>query len=389
VTAGRNGAVWAAVVPAAGSARRMGFDKTLARVHGVPVLARTIFGLRRSGLERVLVGVRDAARVRAEVLRPFGLDDVALVVGGETRAETVALCLAHLPDATTHVVVHDAARPNCSADLIGRVMAAAEESGAAAAALPVVDSVHRVGGAGCIVETLDRSDLRLAQTPQAFHLPLLLRAHQEVPAGSDDAGMVAALGVPVRLVDGERDNAKLTVPADMPPGDDASTVPFAVGLGHDIHRLVPGRPLVLGGVRIPYECGLLGHSDADVVCHAVADALLGAAGLGDIGRHFPPGDPVYAGADSLVLLARCRAMAEDAGWRPVQADCLVLAERPRLAPYAESMRAALAMAIRIPSGRINVKAGTNEGLGAVGRGEGIAAQAVVLAVPSRAPARPL
>ena len=157
-------------------------------------------------------------------------------------------------------------------------------------------------------------------------------------------------------------------------------VPFAVGLGQDIHRLVPGRRLVLGGVEVPFERGLLGHSDADVLSHALADAVLGAAALGDIGRHFPPADPAYAGADSLVLLARCRELAAAAGWCPWQVDCLVIAEEPRLSPHVERIRAKLAEVLGVAPARVNVKAGTNEGLGSLGRGEGIAAQAVVLAV---------
>lgn len=382
-------AVWAAVLPAAGASRRMGFDKTMALLDGIPILGHALLGLRRAGLRHIVVGVRDVATVRSAVLAPLGLADVALTAGGETRAQTVARCLAALPGTVTHVLVHDAARPYCSPALVGRVMAAAEEWGAAAAALPVVDTVHRVDDAGCIAETLDRGVLRLAQTPQGFRVDLLRRAHREAAAGTDDAGMVAALGVPVQLVQGERENVKLTVPGDLRPPGAPTPPPFAVGMGHDVHRLVPDRPLILGGVRIPFERGLLGHSDADVVCHALADAVLGAAGIGDIGRHFPPGDPAFAGADSLRLLAICRARAEEAGWIPVQADCLVLAEAPRLAPHAEAMRAALAGALRIPAGRVNIKAGTNEGLGAIGRGEGIAAQAVVLAVaaPPAGPAR--
>jgi len=385
MTAAQAGAVWAAVVPAAGSARRMGFDKTLALIEGVPVLARTLLLLRRAGLRQIVVGVRDEATVRARALTPFGLTEVGVVPGGATRSATVARCLEQLPADTTHVLVHDGARPHCSAELVRAVMVAAEGAGAAAAALPIFETVHRVGEDGCISATLDRERLWRAQTPQAFEVGLLRRAHAAASPGSDDAGMVAALGVPVRVVEGEHTNVKLTVAEDMapPPGTQAPSV--AVGFGQDIHRLVAGRRLVLGGVEIPFERGLLGHSDADVLSHALADAVLGAAGRGDIGQHFPPGDPAYLGADSLTLLARCRLLAAEAGWRPFQADCLVLAERPHLAPYAEAMRRTLAAVLEIDPLRCNVKAGTNEGLGPVGRGEGVEAQAVVLLV--RAPAR--
>lgn len=371
-------AVWAAVVPAAGLGRRMGFDKLLAPWHGSPVLAHTLLGLRRAGLTQLVVGVRDAAAVRTAVLEPFGLEGARLVPGGASRAETVARCLEALPAGVTHVLVHDAARPHCSVALIHAVMDAAEREGAAAAALPVVDTVHRADGQERIAETLDRSALRLAQTPQAFTLELLSRAHREGRSGSDDAGMVASLGVPVHLVPGAPENVKLTVPADLPAAG-GEPMPWAVGLGHDVHRLVPGRPLILGGVRIPHELGLLGHSDADVLAHAVADAVLGAAGLGDIGRHFPPDDPAWEGADSLLLLRRCRGLAAAAGWRPAQVDCLVQAERPRLLPHAGAMADNIGGALGIAAGRVNVKAGTNEGMGFVGRHEGMAAQAVVLA----------
>lgn len=378
------GGTWAAVVPAAGSSRRMGFDKLLARIHGVPVLTQTLWSLRGAGLTRLVVGVRDVSRIRAEALVPYGLNDVIVVAGGDTRAETVAVCLSHLPEEATHVVVHDGARPYCSWEVMRRVMAAAWETGAASAALPAVDTVHRVRATDdCIAETVDRRAIRLAQTPQAFQVALLRRAHRECPPGSDDAGMVAALGISVRLVEGGRENVKLTVPSDMPSAGDMAPPPFAVGLGHDVHRLVPGRPLILGGVKIPFERGLMGHSDADALSHAVADAVLGAAGLGDIGQHFPPDDPAYTGANSLVLLARCRQMAVAAGWRPVQADCIVIAEEPRLSPHVDPIRATLSGVLCVQPHRVNVKCGTNEGLGHLGRGEGVAAHAVVLAVRAR------
>lgn len=371
---------WAAVVPAAGASTRMGFDKTLARLGPVPVLTRTILCLRAAGLRYIVAGVRDERRVRREALVPFALHGVHLVAGGESRAATVAACLEALPPVISHVVVHDAARPHASPPLIQRVMEAAARGGAATAALPVVDTLHRAGPDGAILETPERAGLWQAQTPQAFRLDWLRAAHSEAAAGTDDAGMVAASGRRVQLVLGERANVKLTVAADLAAAAAEGPVPFAVGLGQDIHRLVPGRRLVLGGVEVPFERGLLGHSDADVLCHALADAVLGAAALGDIGRHFPPGDPAYAGADSLVLLARCRELAAAAGWCPWQVDCLVIAEEPRLSPHVERIRTKLAEVLGVAPARVNVKAGTNEGLGSLGRGEGIAAQALVLAV---------
>ena len=370
-------AVWGAVVPAAGASTRMGCDKILARIDGVPVIVRTLTALRTAGIPWLTVGVRSAGGaddLRA-VLVEHGLGGACLVSGGETRAATVARCLERLPDAVSHVVVHDGARPFATPGLIARVMAAAEVDGAACAAMPVVDALHRSDATGRIVASPERDGLWRAQTPQAFRRDLLARAHRGGRVAADDAGLVAASGSPVRLVRGEEANLKLTFPEDLHSGSGGTT---AIGFGADVHRLVEGRALVLGGVRIPWDRGLLGHSDADVVCHALADAVLGAAGLGDIGQHFPSDDPAYAGADSLQLLRHCCALARTAGWRPLQADCLITAQRPRLAPHVPAMRQALAAALGAPEARVNVKAGTAEGLGALGREEGIGAQAVVL-----------
>lgn len=365
----------AAVVAAAGSSTRMGLDKILALVDGRPVLTRSLQVLRAAGMERIVVGVRpgSAESVRSTALVPYGLDQVTLTDGGPTRSATVRSSLAALPPEIDYVLVHDAARPFCTPSLVRRVLEAAERYGAACAALPLVDTVHRAAPSGEIAQTLDRTSLWGAQTPQAFRRELLEAAHARGAEGTDDAGLVAALGVAVRLVEGERTNIKVTYPKDLVPDPG-----FAVGYGQDVHRLVPGRRLVLGGVTVPHDRGLDGHSDADVLCHAVADAVLGASGLGDIGRHFPPSDPRWAGADSLDLLRRCVEMAAACGWRPTQADCLVTAERPRLAPFSEEMRARLADALGCAPDRVNVKAGTAEGLGALGRQEGIGATAVVL-----------
>lgn len=369
-------AVWAGVVPAAGASRRMGRDKLLAPAGGMPVLARTLRVLRAAGLERIAVGVPAGAppggALRA-ALEPFGRDGTDLVPGGATRAETVARCLAALPADVTHVVVHDGARPYCTPALVQRVMDAAVAHGAACAALPCVDTVHRAGAGPTIAGTPDRAALWLAQTPQAFRRSLLERAHRLGGPATDDAGLVAAHGGEVHLVEGERANVKVTFPEDLAPEP-----ALRVGSGYDVHRLVPGRPLVLGGVRIPWPAGLDGHSDADVLAHAVCDAVLGAAGLGDLGRHFPPEDPRWRGADSLGLLRQCVARAAERGLVPIQADTLVVAEAPRIAPHAAAMAAHLAAALSVAPDRVNVKAGTNERLGALGRGEGIGAHAVVL-----------
>ena len=368
---------WVALVPAAGLSSRLGQDKTLISWHGLPALTRVVQTLRAAGIPDVVVGVRAGTEdgVRERALRPYGLE-ATLVAGGDTRRDTVARCLAAAAPEATHALVHDAARPDCSPALVRRVMAAAERTGAATCGLPVVDTIHEVDAAGAICRTPARSRLWRAQTPQAFTVAALRAAHAGGGPATDDAGLVAAQGTVVEMVEGERTNDKLTFPEDLTAG----APPFSVGMGHDVHRLVADRPLILGGVRVPHPLGLAGHSDADALCHALCDATLGAAGLGDIGRHFPDTDPAWAGADSLQLLARCRQLAAEAGWRVVRGDCLVVAEAPRLAPHVPAMAANLARALDLPAGSINVKAGTNEGLGHLGRREGIAAWATVLAV---------
>ena len=369
---------WVALVPAAGSSHRLGRDKTLFVRGGSPVLTTVVRTLRTAGIADVVIGVRpgEAERVRAAALTPYDITAI-LVDGGASRSSTVAACLAAIPADASHILVQDAARPDCSPALVRRVMAAAEAAGAAAAGLPMVDTVHEVDGLGRVVATPARERLWRAQTPQGFAVDILRAAHAAGGPATDDAGLVARQGVRVQMVEGERGNEKLTYPEDLVSG--APEQPWSVGLGQDVHRLVPDRPLILGGVRVPFSLGLLGHSDADALCHALCDATLGAAGLGDIGRHFPDSDPAWAGADSLELLRRCAVLAAEARWRVCRGDCLVVAERPRLAPYIAQMAANLAAALGLPPGAINLKAGTNEGLGHLGRGEGIAAWATVLA----------
>jgi 2-C-methyl-D-erythritol 4-phosphate cytidylyltransferase/2-C-methyl-D-erythritol 2,4-cyclodiphosphate synthase len=317
----------------------------------------------------------DAARARLPAR-------VAVVPGGATRRASVAAGLEAL-DGVDWVVVHDGVRPFVTAALVERVLDAAAETGAATPGLAVTDTLKAVEG-DLVRRTVDRRGLVAVQTPQAFRAVLLRRAHAEVPSDApvtDDAGLVERLGVAVRVVPGDPANLKITTQADYElarrcaaraPGE------FRVGMGADAHRLVPDRPLVLGGVRIPHPRGLEGHSDADVLTHAVMDALLGAAGLPDIGRQFPAGDPAYRGADSLDLLARVAAQLAGAGWAVVNVDALVCAEAPHLAPHLEAMRERLAGALGIAPACVGIKATTWEGLGAAGRGDGITAQAVAL-----------
>ena len=250
-------------------------------------------------------------------------------------------------------------------------------------AVPVADTIKRADKSRMILETVPRSDLWRAATPQMF------RVHDLVEALSGDLGVIpdgagarGRLGRPVRIVPGRPTNIKVTEPADGVLASlilgDGAVVPFRVGQGYDSHRLVEGRPLILGGVQIPFELGLDGHSDADVLLHAVTDAVLGAAALGDIGQHFPPSDPKWKGADSRVLLRAVVALARQKGWTVVNCDATIVAERPKIGPHMPAIRASLAETLGVSEEVVNVKAKTNERMDAVGRMEGMMAQAVVL-----------
>jgi 2-C-methyl-D-erythritol 2,4-cyclodiphosphate synthase len=280
------------------------------------------------------------------------------------------------------VVVHDAARPLVSGRLIERVVAAAAESGAAIAALAAHDTVKRARH-GIVTGTLPREEIYLAQTPQAFRMSVLRDALAIDEDATDEAALAARAGHAVRVVDGEAENIKITTPDDLRRAESWLAGPppalaVRIGNGYDLHRLVAGRRLVLGGVAIPFEKGLDGHSDADAVCHAVTDAILGAAGRGDIGRHFPDTDPMWKDADSLVLLSRAAAVVHAAGYDVANVDVVVIAQRPRLAPHAAAMEANLARALGVDPSQISVKGKTNEGVDSMGVGDSIAVHAVAL-----------
>lgn len=244
-----------------------------------------------------------------------------------------------------------------------------------------MDTVKLVDGEGRAVETLDRQSLRQVQTPQGFRRELLERAYSQVKTpASDDASLVEALGEPVYLVMGDPDNIKITLPGDLERAQVnlRGVQPPRVGFGYDVHRLVAGRPLILGGVSIPYDKGLLGHSDADVATHALIDALLGAAGLPDIGLQFPDNDARFKGISSLKLLTSTCLLLSNAGYIPYNADITITAQAPRLAPFAPKMRTQLAECLQIPESRVSIKATTTEGLGFEGEGLGISANAAVI-----------
>lgn len=385
------GARVGAIVAAGGAGLRAGVAKQWLALAGESVLRRSARLLAGCDLVDDLVVVvppGEEARAAAE-LQGLGKGARA-VAGGAQRADSVRHGLAALAagPGCEVVLVHDAARPFATPALVRRVAEAAAASGAALAALPCSDTVKRSAGpqgaaAPQVAETLDRRALWLAQTPQGFRLDLLQRAYQaagpEASAATDECGLVERLGAPVTLVAGEAGNFKITTPEDVIRARALTEVPFATGVAYDCHRFEAGRRLVLGGVEFEGD-GLLGHSDADVCAHAIGDAILGAAGLGDLGRHFPDTDPRWKGVSSLVLLREIAAKAAEAGWRVGNADVTLAARRPKIAPRAAEMRARLAEALGVGPAQVNVKATTGEGMGFVGRGEGIAAHATALLV---------
>lgn len=368
--------VWSVVV-AAGQGTRFGRPKQYEMVAGRRVLDWSLAAA-RSASEGV-VAVVDATRLaQAEP----GADVV--VAGGDTRSGSVRAGLGALPNDVEVVVIHDAARPCASSALFAAVVAAVV--GGADAAVPgvaVTDTVKRVDGRGVVLDTLDRSELRAIQTPQAFAASVLREAHAGGGDATDDAALVEANGGRVVVVAGEATNAKLTESSDVAAAEAhlgsgrPSLGRSRVGLGFDVHRYGddPARPLVLGGVAFDGERPLVGHSDADVVAHAAAEALLGAAGFDDLGTLFPDTDPAWRGANSLELLANVAARLRQAGWVPGNVDCSVVLDAPRLAPHRQEMARRLSQAAEAD---VNVRGRRSEGLGALGRGEGVACWAVAL-----------
>ncbi|WP_105327331.1 2-C-methyl-D-erythritol 4-phosphate cytidylyltransferase [Acidaminococcus provencensis] len=383
------------IVAAAGMGKRLGlgYNKNYAHLAGIPILVRNLHQLSQvPGVAQVLVTVAAGEEAQAKEL----LDHYAaaqypglsytVVTGGKERQDSVSHAVDQLPDAPAWVAVHDGARPFADAQLFSRVWEAARESGAAIAAVPCKDTIKQEAG-GQVEKTLDRSKLWAVQTPQIFSLPLLKECYAYAKthpvAVTDDASLAEALGHPVALVLGSYNNQKITTPSDLAwaeglvQGKGAENMKFHVGSGYDVHRLVPGRKLILCGVTIPYELGLDGHSDADVALHALMDALLGAAGLGDIGRLYPDQDPAFLGADSRKLLADVVARVKERGWQISNADITIIAQKPKLASYEPAMLANVAADLGLAPEDVNVKATTTEKLGFTGRGEGIAAEAVV------------
>ena len=400
-----------AIIAAGGRGQRLGgaHPKQLLEIGGRAILERSVTAfLLHPDVDAVVVALpADLAAAPPDYLRATsssgpGQKPLRIVAGGMRRQDSVANAFGAAAPESDVIVIHDAARPFASADLIARTIAAAAESGAALAAVQSRDTVKRVGVGTAetaqarllVSETLSRETIYLAQTPQAFRRDVLASALAVAGDATDEAALAEQAGHAVRIVDGEAANIKITTADDLPVAEAiASTIDRAVterdplrravrtgraGTGYDLHRLVDGRALVLGGVTIPSDRGALGHSDADVVCHAATDAILGAACLGDIGRHFPDTDARWKDASSLDLLRRAVLLIAEQGLEVGNVDVTVILERPKIKDHVDGMRAAVAAAIGIDTSRVSIKGKTNEGVDAVGRGEAIAAHAIAL-----------
>lgn len=368
-------ATFAAIVVAAGQGLRAGqaVPKQFASWRGKPVVRHSVEALLDCGAVSVVVAIPEGA----DAIASGALDGlpVRFVRGGLTRQQSVALALESMQDSTPRaVLIHDAARPDLPADVVLRLLEALENNIAAIPVLPVVDSVIRVEGER-MGDPADREALRRVQTPQAFRYPEILAAHRAwsgAATAGDDAQVLRADGGVVTLVEGDARLAKLTFATDFAPA-----LPVVrTGMGYDVHRLLSGEELWLGGILIPHDKGLAGHSDADVALHAIVDAILGALGAGDIGTHFPPSDARWKGAASSLFVEHAAALVREAGYEIGHVDCTLICETPKIGPHREAMCTRVGVLLGVERDRISIKATTTEGLGFTGRGEGIAAQAV-------------
>ena len=372
-----------ALIVAAGSGSRVGGEmpKQYRLIAGKAVLAHAVDALvshPRIDRVRVVIGEGQQSAFNEAIA---GGDVGVPIIGGATRQESVrrgleALAVEGAPDL---VLIHDAARPFCPPDVIDRLLKALATNAAAVPALPAADTLMR-GKGKHLGETVDRTHLNRIQTPQAFHFERILDAHRAKASESftDDATLARAALVGVVRVEGDAALNKLTLIGDFARAEDRlrANLVSRTGMGFDVHAFSGEGPIMMGGVEVPHEKGLAGHSDADVVLHAITDALLGAAGEGDIGQHFPPTDPQWMDASSDRFLLHAAGLIRESGGIIDHVDCTVICEEPKLGPYRAAMRSNIAGLLGLPESTVNIKATTTERLGFTGRREGIAAQAV-------------
>ena len=379
-----------AIILAAGNGARMNSETTKQRmlIGGESVLHRSVRAFSDSSLvDGIIVVCReDEMDFAAEELLVDFPKIEKIVVGGNTRAESAKNAFSTISREAEFVAIHDAARCLITVDMIDKVIMRAYDTGAATAGYPVTDTVKIVSNSK-ITKTVDRSTLFFATTPQVFKSSIYSKALSEnfdLSLITDDNMLIEQIGISPSAVDVGKENIKITTPQDKEYAEflikkrERDMTDIRVGHGYDVHRFSEGRDLILGGVRIPYERGLLGHSDADVHTHAIMDSLLGAASLGDIGRHFPDTSDEFCGISSLILLEKVVKLLNDSGYTIKNIDATLVLQRPKIAPYIDEMRANISEKAGISLGRVNIKATTEEHLGFTGSGDGAAAHAVSL-----------
>ena len=378
--------MWYAVILGGGSGSRMGTgrNKVLMPLTGIPIIIRSLLAFKPFVDGMVLVMREEDLEEAEQLLREFHLTEVHLVTGGQTRQDSVFQGLSALPADCDYVMIHDGARCLVDGATIRNVMDGVVRFGAAVASVPLTDTVKLADASMQVVDTPPRDHLHAVQTPQGFRSKDLLQAHSYARThsllGTDDASLLEAMGQSVTLTQGNTRNLKITRPEDMIVAEAylSSLSSLRIGHGYDVHQLVQGRKLILCGVEIPHELGLLGHSDADVAVHSLMDAMLGACALGDIGHLFPDSDDAFLNISSLLLLEKVRDVISDKGYKLVNCDLTIVAQRPKLAAYIPQMRKTLAATLETNVENISIKATTTEHLGFEGRMEGISATAVVL-----------
>lgn len=392
----------AAIIPAAGQGTRMGGqgNKLFLELAGTPILILSLKTMEACPLIAEIIvpaAKQDISAVEALIRKHDFKKSVKVIEGGPTRQDSVFRALWALSPGSGKVLIHDGARPLLTVEELNAFLATTRECAAAVMAVRLKDTVKEVDGGDWVKRTPERDELRAVQTPQIFDRFLLEKVHKLAAAegfkATDDASILEWQNHKVKIFPGSYENIKITTPEDLLLAEailqrrnylarikhagGAGGGIMRIGIGYDVHALKEGKELILGGVKIPHHKGLEGHSDADVLTHAVMDAILGAAAFGDLGFHFPDSDKRYKGISSLKLLGEVYSLIEDRGYRIENLDSIVIAQKPKIAPYIEQMRSNLAEAVKTDLSRISVKATTTEYLGFEGREEGISAQSVV------------
>ncbi len=380
------------IIAAAGQGSRMGEseNKIFLPLEGIPVLVRSIKNFKQPWIDEiVVVGRSDEQDKIRTLLDRWKVSVDKVVVGGARRQDSVEFGLKALSEKVEWVFIHDGARPLVTEATILESFKQVQRHQAVGVGVPVKDTIKVIDSNNYIINTPKREQLWAIQTPQAFSYELIKNAYAEANLHgwevTDDCSLVEKIGAKVKMIQGENTNIKITTPEDLEIATMflnkmVGGLPMRTGIGYDVHRFADDRPLILAGIQIDHARGLSGHSDADVATHALMDSLLGAAGLGDIGRHFPDSDPEYKGISSILLLERVVNLLAKKQYRINNVDLTIIAQKPKLAPYIDQMRASLSKIMAVDLDAINVKATTTEGLGFCGREEGIAAMAVATIV---------